>query len=192
MPTLAETVPITLETDPVATALGKEAVLLKFNQYALRLVKHPVSTMKALLAEELVAEVCLWAVENKREYDSARGSVPTWLNGVMSRMIRKRKTKAEQLQVRGGFSGDISTLLSAEPPPGASAEQASEWQRVQVAMDKLPEIDRRLIMGSYYDDLTSTILADETGLSRGNVRVKLHRAIQKIQCLLNVCAEGQS
>lgn len=52
---------------------------------------------------------------------------------------------------------------------------------LQAALDRLDERDRRLLAMRYEDDLTQAAIADLLGVPEGTVKVRLHRARDKLR-----------
>ena len=68
--------------------------------------------------------------------------------------------------------GDINGLDSI------SAEERSKY--LQMAIETLPETDGVVVTLFYYDELSLDEIAEITGLTNGNIRIKLHRSRKKM------------
>ena len=64
-----------------------------------------------------------------------------------------------------------------------SAEERSRY--LQMAIEALPETDAVVITLFYYDELSLEEIADVTGLTSSNIRIKLHRSRKKLYRVLN-------
>ncbi|WP_298826196.1 sigma-70 family RNA polymerase sigma factor [uncultured Piscinibacter sp.] len=56
-----------------------------------------------------------------------------------------------------------------------------DHQRVADCLERLPERERSVLVMSFYDDQSSDAVAQQLGLSAGNVRVIRHRGIDKLR-----------
>jgi len=63
---------------------------------------------------------------------------------------------------------------------------------INFALGKLNEIDRGLITFMYYDDLTIDEMAEITGMSASNIKVRLHRSRQKLLEILTKTQNNES
>jgi len=68
-----------------------------------------------------------------------------------------------------------------------SEERMTEVRR---AMQALPEDDRKILVMTYVENLPSMEIGKRLDLSEGNVRVRRHRAIQRLAQLLRVTRES--
>jgi RNA polymerase sigma-70 factor (ECF subfamily) len=68
--------------------------------------------------------------------------------------------------------GDINGLDTI------SAEERSKY--LQMAIEALPETDGVVVTLFYYDELSLDEIAEITGLTSGNIRIKLHRSRKKM------------
>ena len=68
--------------------------------------------------------------------------------------------------------GDINSLETI------SAEERSRY--LKMAIEALPETDRVVVTHFYYDELSLEEIAEITGLTNNNIRIKLHRSRKKM------------
>lgn len=64
------------------------------------------------------------------------------------------------------------------------AERMVERLDVQAAIAGLDEADRRLLHLRYVDDLVQPLVAQRLGIPEGTVKVRLHRARNRLRALL--------
>jgi len=55
---------------------------------------------------------------------------------------------------------------------------------LQMAIEALPETDAVVVTLFYYDEMSLEEIAEVTGLSSGNIRIKLHRSRKKMYQVL--------
>ena len=133
--------------------------------YAVRRVADPAD------AADVVAETFLVAWRRLDEVPSGDHARP-WLFGVARRVLanlyrgeRRRHALADRL--RGG--------LSELAPP-----DSGELSAVEIALGKLGDDDRELLRLVAWEDLARDEIAIVLGISRATVRVRLHRARQRL------------
>ena len=65
------------------------------------------------------------------------------------------------------------------------ADHEALLQRMEKAVDTLPEQDRQLIRLHYYQQVKTEEIARQTGLSQSNVLVRLHRVRDKLRKMMS-------
>jgi RNA polymerase sigma-70 factor (ECF subfamily) len=130
-------------------------------------------------AEELAQDTFVKAFQSLGTY---RGSskFSTWLyriayNGAISQ-LRKRKLEVYSLdeqRLTDQDELDINSRLT-------EIDQEALAANLKKAMETLPEDDQVLITLFYYEDQRMEDIAQITGLTESNVKVKIHRARKKM------------
>ena len=131
-------------------------------------------------AEEVAQDAFLKAYRSLSKF-KMKSSFSTWLfrivyNTAISH-LRTRKAgilKLEDFQAEpSGFTGYVS-------------EQEDDYRKslVNFALKKLIEDERTLITLFYYEDLSIEEIAEITGLSTSNVRIRLFRARKKMHDII--------
>ena len=62
---------------------------------------------------------------------------------------------------------------------------------LQLAIEALPETDATVITLFYYDELSLEEIAEVTGLTSSNIRIKLHRSRKKLHRLLSEALKSE-
>jgi len=78
-------------------------------------------------------------------------------------------------------AGEESPELSALEQLGAKDRSAY----LKTAIEALPETDAVMVNLFYYDELSLEEIAEITGLSSGNIRIRLHRSRKKLYAVLS-------
>ncbi len=127
-------------------------------------------------AEDLTRDVFLRVCRHLPHYDTQRASLETWVYVIAA-----------------------NTLFDRDRPetrrPDADAELAQAYalqeQRDTLAklLRRLPEIDRHIVVLRYFRGLSSQATADILGMTSGNVRVRLSRALDKLTRFAGTVAE---
>ena len=76
---------------------------------------------------------------------------------------------------------EAQAVAAAGPSPEELAERASDLERLDGLLIKLPARERELIALKYGADLNNREIARLTGLSESNVGTRLHRAVQTLR-----------
>ena len=90
--------------------------------------------------------------------------------------LRRGERRRENLLQRYADDLPMADLQSAPHP---------DHERVVHCLERLPERERTVLVMTFYDDQPSEIVAQELGLSAGNVRVLRHRGIDKLGRCVN-------
>jgi RNA polymerase sigma-70 factor (ECF subfamily) len=104
-------------------------------------------------------------------------SMRTWVyrvahNAAASHVIRERRTRSRELL-------SVEELETARDPlaPEAAAGERQAIDRLLVLVQQLKPLDRQVIL-SYLEGLDAATISEITGISAGNVAVKIHRIKQ--------------
>ncbi|MBI2842167.1 MAG: RNA polymerase sigma factor [Armatimonadetes bacterium] len=136
-------------------------------------------------AEEALADVF---VKVWRSAGSFRGAskFTTWLYRIAGNTakdkLRSRRARPE-VAVEDEIITEVLVSHSAADPEQA-AVQADEVARIELAMQNLSYEDRLLVSLYHIEERSMEEIAEITGHSRGNLKVKLFRARQRLRKLL--------
>ncbi len=137
-------------------------------------------------AEDAVQEVFLRAYRRLDTYDSSRRFV-TWLLTIGSNYCidRLRRRRMQWLTL-----DDVAFwLTSGEAGPERRAIQGEEQDRVQQALQALPEGYRSVTLLRYWYDLSYQEIAQMLHLTEATVKTRLHRARNMLRDML--CEDGE-
>lgn len=145
-------------------------------RYALKKIGKPND------AEDLVSEVFLYCYEHFSMYDPAKAPIGAWLHIVLkSRLANYFRDHRKELS-----TDQID--LNWEPNEANSFNQIEKAietmdlrDKLQLALSSLSPIQQQLVVLRYFHDCTTAQMALETGLTPGNVRTMLSRALDKIE-----------
>jgi RNA polymerase sigma factor (sigma-70 family) len=136
----------------------------------------------AELAEDLVQNV-FFRILKYRYLFRGDGDFKTWMFHIARNVnhdhFRKNKWKLkeslDQWQDSVGFEENRATIF----------QQDEEMQLLSMAMDRLPEDKREILMLSKFQDKKYKEIGDILGCSEGAVKVKVFRAIQELKEVYN-------
>jgi RNA polymerase sigma-70 factor, ECF subfamily len=138
--------------------------------------------------EEVVLDVFAQVWRIAERYDVERGSAEQWLFTLARCRILDRLRKRQRLnKVSDAILADTD---SKSPPSSADPIEAAELSerrgQVLAALAQIPPAQRSVIELAYYQGLTHTEIATQTGLSLGTVKTRLRLGLSK----LRVAIEG--
>lgn len=153
------------------------------------------------IAEDVVQEAFSSVFEN---LDSFRGdaSLKTWIHRIVVNQalmaLRKQRRRNEQpidqllpqFDDNGCRIGDHAILSQSAETPEALLISNDRKQQVLSSIRLLPESYRIVLMLRDIEELSTSEVADATGLTEANVKVKLHRARAALKKLLSPFFEG--
>jgi RNA polymerase sigma-70 factor (ECF subfamily) len=131
-------------------------------------------------AEDVVQEafVALW--RHARSYAPARGSVRTWLLGIVhhraiDRLRGRRPTEALPEEVRAD---------PAETDVWSQAAQRLDREEIRRALAALPAEQREAIELAYFSGFTQAQIASALGVPLGTVKGRLRLGLARLRALL--------
>ena len=163
-------------------ALGDEPALAelydRFGGVAYRLAVRVLRDRA--LAEDAVQDAFLGAWRTAAAFDSARGTVSTWLMTLVHRRAvdlvrREDRRKTDVL--------DDAPIASQETTDEEAAVR-EERRRVQAALARLPSDQREALELAYYGGLTQSELAERLGVPLGTVKSRMFAGLGKLRDLL--------
>jgi RNA polymerase sigma factor (sigma-70 family) len=136
---------------------------------------------QSALAEDATQEAFLVIWQCPEGYDSARGSVRSWLMGIahhraVDRVRREQSQRNLGAAIRGPASlGDIAEeVAQAVDLPG-------EKRAVRRALERIPQAQRRVIELMYFDGLSQQQIAAALGIPLGTVKSRCLLGMRKLR-----------
>jgi len=140
-------------------------------------------------AEEAAQDVFVKAYKSLQSFQG-KSKFSTWIyriayNQCIS-MIRKKVKMIDlvgevpEVEVSEGEISGIETLR---------VEERSRY--LQLALDALGETDSVVVTLFYYEELSLEEIAEVTGLSNNNIRIKLHRSRKKMYQVIKDCLKSE-
>jgi RNA polymerase sigma-70 factor (ECF subfamily) len=134
-------------------------------------------------AEEVAQDTFLRAWQNLSHYDQARAAFSTWLFTMARHLAINELTRASSLHEQA-LGDDLPEMPCEQGQPAQMLMAHQRRQQVQQALRKLPFDDRSALALAYYEELDMAAIARIEGCSVGAVKVRLHRAKQRLRRLL--------
>ena len=128
-------------------------------------------------AEDVMQETFLRALQHRRklkEVDCARA----WLLRVVWNLSMDRKRRVPAFQLDEKFA---MVIASQEVSADQRITDAEDLARVLAAMDKLPKLERSVLLLTAFEELSVTEIATALGKSASSVRSLTYRAREHLQ-----------
>jgi RNA polymerase sigma-70 factor (ECF subfamily) len=137
-------------------------------------------------AEDITQEAFLSLWRSGARYDRARGSVRTWLLGI----VRNRAIDLLRREVMQAPAISFNDEISADKRPSSPVETDVEALRREAAREvrgvlrELPGDQMRVIELAYFGGLTHSQIADMLGMPLGTVKGRMRLGMEKIRTRL--------
>jgi len=132
------------------------------------------------VAEEVAQEAFLAIWRSGARYDRTRGSVRTWLLGVVHNRAIDTLRRANDERWR---ASDELTAARIEAPKRTEVEVArrEEARSVRALIDELPDEQRRVVELAYFGGFTHEQIALMLGAPLGTVKGRMRLALEKMR-----------
>ena len=139
-------------------------------------------------AEDITQEALLNVWRAGARYDRARGSVRTWMLGIVHHRAIDFLRRASVHDRRRG--GDETAAERLESPQRTDTEAARrvEAQVIRRALDTLPEEQVKVIELAYFGGFTHTEIAEMLALPVGTVKGRMRLGLQKMRAQMDEVA----
>jgi RNA polymerase sigma-70 factor (ECF subfamily) len=174
--------------DPVQTALSDAAVQQGLRRHAHVILGRWLADRPASVRSEAVAdavqETQLRALQKRTTYDPAH-SVRAWLHGIMTNVLRETARSNHKLPAQEAADPAVWEQLAVDV---ASLSTEAEADRLTITeiLSRLPAEQQQMVRLRFYDRLSHEEIAARLGITAGNARVRLYRAIAAAQAIAGV------
>jgi RNA polymerase sigma-70 factor (ECF subfamily) len=150
-------------------------------------------------AEDALQEAFLSAFRKIEGFDR-RARLSTWLhriavNAALMRLRSRRRREERDLETLGPRFADDGHFLEPPAPWSESGEaqaiEAETRRTVQEAIASLPETHRNALLLRDIQGLSNEEVARELGITTNAAKIRVHRARQALQALLDPHMRGQ-
>ncbi len=141
------------------------------------------------VAEEVTQEAFLSAWRSGARYDRARGSVRTWLLGVVRNraidVLRREATRPAALSL----DAEVAPVREPATPELTDVEavRREAAREVRGVLAQLPDEQLKVVQLAYFGGLSQSEIADALGMPLGTVKGRMRLAMEKMRAKL---AEG--
>ena len=138
-------------------------------------------------AEDLAGEVFLYCYNHYDDYDPEKSSLNTWLYLIVNSRIKNHYRDAKTYV-------DLESVVGVLPDDGVDMDACIYLQQIQrrlkQAIAMLPERQQKIVTMRYFEERSSADIAAELGITPGNVRVLLSRALNSLEKTCGDLLEG--
>lgn len=132
-------------------------------------------------AEDVAQEAFLSIWRSRLRYDPLRGSVRTWVLGIVhNRSVDSLRRGAVHDRRRSPLDGVEQTHEAAERTD-VEAARREEARAVRSALDVLPDEQRRTIELAYFGGFSQTQIAELLGMPVGTVKGRMRLGLEKLR-----------
>ena len=149
---------------------------------------HRMCSQRAL-AEDVVQEAFLSLWRSRARYDRRRGSVRTWVLGIVHNRaidaLRRRSTRDRGIVTDEG----IEERLVAPERTDAEFARREEAREIRAALEQLPDEQSRVIELAFFGGLTHTQIASMLDAPVGTIKGRMRLGLAKMRMTLGDPAE---
>ncbi|MGO2075238.1 MAG: sigma-70 family RNA polymerase sigma factor [Pseudoalteromonas sp.] len=165
----------------VANSRDKRAFAFLFEYFSPRIKRFGIKQFNnETQAMELVQETLTSVWRKAHLYNYEKGAATTWTYTVMRNasfdMLRKMKSNKED-----NLSEDIWPLVDEAAAEHHQFSDHLEDKQIKRYLDKLPQAQRDVVRGVYFQDMSQEQLAEQLDIPVGTVKSRLRLALQKLR-----------
>lgn len=169
----------------LVTQGDQDALVLLYERYSRAVYSFSLRIVgDAQVAEEILQEVFVRAWQQGGSFQSARGSLITWLLSITHNLsideVRRRKRRPQKAE-----SEEPEAILATLPDAGLGVEEevwlSSLRVSIQDALQQLPAAQREAIELAYFQGLTQREIADTLGEPLGTIKTRMRLGMLKLR-----------
>src|ERR1700751_130785 len=141
-------------------------------------------------AEEVAQEAFLAIWRSGARYDRARGSVRTWLLGVVHNRAIDMLRRTTVHERRRAADERAAERLEAPERTELEAARREEARSVRGLIDELPDEQRRVVELAYFGGFTHEQIAQMLGAPLGTVKGRMRLALAKMRASIETREAG--
>lgn len=165
--------------EAIAARRDRDAFRRLFEHFAPRLKSYLMRLgADPTVAEDVAQEAMVMVWRKAESFDRRQAGASTWIFTIArnKRIDRLRREKRPELD-----PNDPALVPSEEPAPDRSLQNAQAGKRVAAAMRALPEEQAELVRRAFYEDLSHSQIAEESGLPLGTVKSRIRLALARLR-----------
>lgn len=130
-------------------------------------------------AQDLCQETFLRAYRHLSTFSERKGgSFQAYLFKIARNLIIDARRKKKDVPLKDWHDVEKADDL------GEEIDKEFRKQNLQEAIAKLPESERQIVILRYFEEMTTTEVAEVVGMREGALRVRSHRILKKLKELL--------
>ena len=136
---------------------------------------------KQAAAEDVVQEALLSIWRSRLRYDQTRGSVRTWILGIVHNRAIDGIRRSSLHDRRRESLDVVEERFEARERTDVEVARRDEARSVRGALETLPAEQRRALELAYFGGFTQTQIADLTGEPVGTVKGRMRLGLEKMR-----------
>lgn len=169
---------------PAETAKNSAVITAMVEQYSTMLYRVAYSVTRNIAeAEDAVQEAFLRVLRHREELGEIRDH-RVWLIRIVWNIVLDRKRRAKTRPETEDIEDVARLLVSAEVTADEHAIASQQHARILKQIDKLPEKERRVLLLSAFEELSTAQIAEILETTESAVRARLFRARRQLQATL--------
>ncbi len=133
------------------------------------------------MAEDVVQEAFLSLWRSGGRYDRGRGSVRTWILGVVHNRAIDAFRRGQVRESRNISDDGLAEQLPSADQTDTEVAQRDEAVRVRSALGELPAEQRQVIELAYFGGFTHTEISEMLSLPAGTVKGRMRLGLSKMR-----------
>jgi RNA polymerase sigma-70 factor (ECF subfamily) len=168
----------------VSVSRDRKAFAKLFDYFAPKIKRFGIKQFGSeALAMELVQDTMTSVWKKAHLYHPTKGAATTWVYTVMRNAsfdtLRKMKSCKEE-----SISDELWPMIQEPNSAYGEAFDHLEDRRIKRFIDTLPQAQKEILWGVYFQDLSQEQLADQLNIPLGTVKSRLRLALQKLRAEL--------
>jgi RNA polymerase sigma-70 factor (ECF subfamily) len=137
------------------------------------------------IAEDVVQEAFLNVWRRAAGFEVGRGSARSWLMSIVHNLAIDRRRGRQRYTWTDVALDDVEGMLNDDDGDTFMiVSQTIEAERVQFALQALPDEQRHAISLAYFSGLTQQEIAERTGSPLGTVKSRMRLGLQRMRGIL--------
>ena len=167
----------------VEAATDEEAFTELYGHFFPRVYKFLLSkTANSEVADELISKTFLKMYENLKVYNPEKAAFSTWLYTIALNELKMFwRSKNYQSEHEESFDDDFNPAAPESEEPEQQALHGERQVKIQKALEKLPERERKIIEMTYWLNYPPRKIAEVLDLKPNTVSVILKRAKETLK-----------
>lgn len=133
-------------------------------------------------AEDLTMDVFYSVWDKFDSFDENKATFQTWLYVIVNNKLKNYYRDRKEIV-------ELDESITSEDNQADDVIESIQLQYLRdhlyIALDSLSELQRQIVIYKYFNDMNASEIAYCVGLSPGNVRIHLKRALDKVRDYFN-------
>lgn len=149
-------------------------------RYADQIYRYALARTGSIdVADDVVGETLLKALEAWNQFDPERGSIAAWLFTIAKHeIVNQHRAHRRLLRALARLRMDSPPSLSGDPAADVIHDEMAA--HVTGALHRLSRLDRDIILLRYAGELSSPEIGQILDMASGTVRVRMMRALRRL------------